>query len=94
MPRERIKHGHESRVVYDGDNPVAGESAMPSLDVSWSREPTGWVQIGIDAPTDFLAGIIRDGATSVWTDVLDRREINHMIRTLRRARDAAYGSDE
>lgn len=32
-------------------------------------------------------------AQHVYTEVLDRGQINKMIRTLRRARDSAYGSD-
>lgn len=30
----------------------------------------------------------------IWTEVLERSHINKFIRTLRRARDAAYGKDE
>ena len=30
----------------------------------------------------------------LWTDVLDRSQINTLIRVLRRARDQAYGRDE
>lgn len=72
----------------------------PSLDVTWNRDG-GWVQLGFYAPrlwwSDFLEsyeGSPEQHSFSAWTEVLDRREINHMIRTLRRARDAAYGSDE
>ena len=74
----------------------------PSLDVTWRREDAGgWVQIGFDAPRDWWERFIASYEGSpeahhfaAWTAVLDRREINHMIRTLRRARDAAYGNDE
>ena len=74
----------------------------PSLDVVWRREDVGgWVQIGLDAPRDWWERFIAsyEGSPeqhhfSAWTAVMDRRQINHMIRTLRRARDAAYGSDE
>lgn len=30
----------------------------------------------------------------VFSDVMDRAETNHAVRTLRRARDGAYGADE
>lgn len=74
----------------------------PSLDLSWRREDVGgWVQIGFDAPRDwwerFFASYDNSPEQrhfSAWTAVMDRRQINHMIKTLRRARDAAYGSDE
>lgn len=71
-----------------------------SLDVAWNRE-SGWVQIGIDAPRDWWERFIESYKNSpeqisfsAWIDVLDRSEINHLIRTLRRARDTAYGADE
>lgn len=72
----------------------------PSLDVSWNRDG-GWVQIAIDAPRDWwerfkesLDGSPEQHHMSAYTDVLTRKEINDLIRTLRRARDAAYGADE
>jgi hypothetical protein len=34
-----------------------------------------------------------DDPATVFTEVLDRGQINNMIRTLRRARDQAYGPD-
>lgn len=71
----------------------------PSLDVTWNRE-VGYVQVSIEAPVDwwdrFHESRTRDEQShyAAYTEVMDRREINHMIRTLRRARDAAYGADE
>lgn len=38
-------------------------------------------------------GDLRPTRTWVWTDELTRTELNKLIRTLRRARDDAYGSD-
>lgn len=75
---------------------------QPSLDVMWNRDG-GWVQIGFNAPREWWEDLaetydeehspgVQDW--SAWTDVLSRQEINHMIRTLRRARDLAYGKDE
>lgn len=72
----------------------------PSLDVSWNRE-AGWVQVAFDAPRDWwdrfysaVVGSPEQHHMTAYTDVLTRTELNHMIRTLRRARDAAYGADE
>lgn len=72
----------------------------PSFDVTWNRDG-GWVQLAFDAPRRWWDGFIKSYANSpeqthfpAYTEVLSRREINDLIRTLRRARDAAYGSDE
>ena len=73
---------------------------QPSLDVSWNKDAE-WVQIAFSAPRDwwenFFASHKDDTMAlsySAFTDVMSRQELNHMIRTLRRARDTAYGSDE
>ena len=72
----------------------------PSLDVFWNRDGE-YVQVAIEAPSywwkKFMEGRVDDPqilSFSAFTNVLTRKEINHMIRILRRARDAAYGSDE
>ena len=72
----------------------------PSLDVRWNRD-AGWVQMSIDAPRDWWERFIAsyEGSPeahefSVHTEVLSRSEINNLISTLRRARDAAYGADQ
>ena len=103
MPRETIVHWQEA-----ADTENTGEAARNGLDVSWSREGDqfgGMVQIGLDMPLSVLRDIRREldadekdpvsvVARALYTPSLDRRELNHLIRTLRRARDAAYGSDE
>lgn len=82
----------------------------PNVEVVWSRmeeytetrrreeDPQGWVQIGIDIDQVDLKDRMRydDGVTArtFYTDKLTRHQINEMIRTLKRARNAAYGSDE
>lgn len=54
------------------------------LSVGWNK--VGWVQIHMFPDTW--------ESTGDWTIVdLDRKDINSLIRLLRRARDAAYGSD-
>ncbi|QGZ16705.1 hypothetical protein PBI_DEWDROP_57 [Microbacterium phage Dewdrop] len=76
-----------------------------SLDVVWHRDG-GWVQLQIEAPPEWFEKALDEQAwksdpnagppmhQAVLTGVLDRRQINHLIKTLRRARDAAYGADE
>lgn len=72
----------------------------PSLEVAWTRD-MAHVQVAIDMPRELWIQIAQDLSTddrvsrkAIYTGVLTRQEINHTIRTLRRARDAAYGSDE
>lgn len=75
----------------------------PSLEVSWNRDGE-WVQVAFVAPREWFEKALADTAEHVdphgpaiftaYTNVLTRAELNHMIRTLRRARDTAYGADE
>jgi len=65
----------------------------PKVGVSWSRPPEGHVQVATVAepgqtldPEDLLV-------SNGWYATLDREGINKLIRTLRRARDQAYGAD-
>lgn len=75
----------------------------PALEVAWNRDGNngieGWVQV--IAHVD--AGDVVDRAAQLGgspdtvsfpSETMNRRQINHMIRTLRRARDAAFGTDE
>lgn len=88
---------------HPGDDalPDATFREEPSLEVSWNRDGS-WVQVAYVAPTDWWDRFMADDPNGVhgpkyrtaYTDVLTRQEINNLIRTLRRARDAAYGSDE
>ncbi len=69
-----------------------------SLDISWHRD--GWVQVAMAIPKEKWDRIVQqftdypDDEPNIYTDVLSRQEINNMIKTLRRARDQAYGADE
>lgn len=72
---------------------------QPSLDVHWNRDGE-YVQLAIDAPRTYWQRFLESYEGSpeatrfgVFTDRLTRSELNHLIRTLRRARDAAYGAD-
>lgn len=79
MPKEMITS------KYREDHPEIG------VQIGWGRE-SSHVQI---------ATVNRDGAElkptpegNGWYVQLGRHEINQVIRTLRRARDQAYGRDE
>lgn len=101
---EEIPGGLVSREMLPGDSFAnlpsdAKITEDTSLDVSWNRDAE-WVQISIEMTPDKWAELAENASGdgiehySIYTDVLSRSEINKMIRTLRRARDAAYGVDE
>jgi hypothetical protein len=72
--------------VFITDNPNQdGKTWM--FDLRWGRN--NYVQAATykAEPLDALSG-----ADAVWID-FDREGINRLIRTLRKARDQAYGSD-
>ncbi|WP_144834087.1 hypothetical protein [Microbacterium sp. BH-3-3-3] len=105
MPRERVQHGKSYPIheLSGGGGEAAGaySDVTPSLDIEWARDPQGRVQIAIEFSRERWMAIAKDlqdnsvvEARAIYTESLDRRELNHMIRTLRRARDAAYGADE
>lgn len=78
---------------------------QPSLDVIWNRE-AGWVQVLFEAPAEWFRKAMEEQAWKadpeeghpmpygVGTEPLTREQINNLIRTLRRARNAAFGADE
>lgn len=71
-----------------------------AVSLHWSRDAE-YVQIGIEAPRKFWDSFIQGYDSSkelhryeLYTESLTRKEINDLIKVLRRARDAAYGTDE
>jgi hypothetical protein len=106
MPREQINYPQFGVVIDPGDSghPVGTEiEKHPSaIHVGWNR--AGWVQLSLEADPSYFRFVADnpDGApfddgsqgTSAYSPVLNRVEINKLIRALRRARDQAYGRDE
>lgn len=92
MPRETVSHG-EIQTMSDMDGGNARVCGTPSLSVRWDRDHE-YVQVQLDADPEFWKQIVKDNCPTATSNVLSRKELNHLIRTLRRARDAAYGSDE
>jgi len=93
MPKDYITNmyfGQYGNSIPDDPNakPVPVALDASAVKVAWSREP-GHVEIAVIA--DF-GPEGRDGGGD-WHSQLDRNGINRLIRTLRRARDAAFGSD-
>jgi hypothetical protein len=89
MPRETVvpsQPAHQPTFNAAGVPRPSSEPPEPQhgLSVGWNK--IGWVQIHM-VPDQWES-------TGEWTIVdLDRASINRLIRTLRRARDAAYGAD-
>lgn len=105
MPREQINY---PGAYYEAD-PKTGASSLvapadAALHVSWDVH--GTLQIGYETDRDTAAAMVKDPGVptsgesqdadriTMYTPVLDRHEVNKLIRTLRRARDHAYGKDE
>ena len=72
--------------------PINGDDVSGfRVKVGWNRE-AGYVQIAtVDPELEESLDTSRDGGLYV---MLDRVDINHLIRHLRRARDQAFGRDE
>lgn len=107
MPREKINHAAPFTPVPDDcvAPAVHGESwPEPEVHVQWTHEGDhgfGHSQVGIDLPRGYVLHLAeelerRPDAPSVmaFSPVLERRELNRLIQTARRARDQAYGRDE
>ena len=77
----------------------------PAISIGWRSDTAGngHVQLEFNAEVAYFERValwqeswsLNEGPprTSVFSPVLDRAELNKMIRTLRRARNAAYGDD-
>lgn len=98
MPKEVIQRGglvNHFRADENGNLIEDQQVPDPTLQVKWNRDGAGgidgWVQVQFEMNETYTKNYIGEQVTS---DRLSRKEINHLIRTLRRARDAAYGSDE
>jgi hypothetical protein len=99
MPRERVQHPK----VYEyesADGTTGYVEHDPALDVTWQRD-SETVQVSIEFPRAQWLTICADlkddpeiSHKAIFSGNLPRPEINHFIRTLKRARDAAYGADE
>jgi len=105
MPKEQINYPRVVEVTCassDGTPNSTEKWEDPLVNVNWRNSPdgTGHVQVSLDLPEKYLRmaveslnGDLVTGSSLAWSPVLDRHDINRMIRALRRARDAAYGAD-
>lgn len=107
MPYEKINHGEPVKYTADGfrtelaptgAQDVAAEGTDPELIVNWVKK--GFVQIGLDVDLPQLRNtlLIAEAAQAdrqmVWTNALNREDLNRFIRVLRDVRNQVFGSDE
>ena len=92
MPKETISYGVPIR-LGDPDKGNGIDTFTPHLHVRWHREGE-WVQVQLTVEPEHARYLLDNTCRDITSEVLDRRAINNLIRTLRRARDAAYGTDE
>jgi hypothetical protein len=85
MPKEYI----EDRYTGHDDDAVA-EGSTAKVRVGWSREQEH-VEIATVAPDEIKLEPTPEG--NGWFVQLDRSGLNRLIRSLRKARDQAYGAD-
>lgn len=78
---------------------VRDQASLYDVRVGWERN-SGYVQVGIETADgrSIAKHLTGDGETpadfsGLW-GTLDRDGCNRLIRTVRRARDAAFGADE
>lgn len=89
MPKERI-YGRRGEAASNLDVMVEWGKAGVAYDV---EENDGNVSVVLlDTADEGLADGDNEEHTRVWT-ALDRTAVNRLIRTLRRARDGAFGAD-
>lgn len=109
MPREQINFPAPFEPHFDNspDLAVHGESwPEPELNVSWTRAADhgmGNVQVSLLLPVGYVKHLgaalaepdgLEPSGIGAFSPSLGRDELNRLIRTLRRARDQAYGADE
>lgn len=105
MPKELINHARTHEPPRRStDSPTSNDAYVyedPELAVSWSNlEASEHVQVFLDTPVTYLRSLadhVGDEArqrSKVWSVGLSRHEVNHLIRTLRRARNQVFGVDE
>jgi len=97
LDKSLVEFNNKPRLDVVWQRPLDGLSLPPGED------PSGAVQVEIILnPTDMRHRIDHVAAypedleafARFFTEPLTRHQINHLIRTLKRARDAAYGADE
>jgi hypothetical protein len=92
----------ESQVLHGYTPAVQVYWSKPSDAVRFDEDPEGFVQLGVEISELEFSHYVQmfleapqDAANrTFYTRKMTRIQLNSMIRVLKRARDAAYGSDE
>ncbi len=98
------KDGHEvdeGLATASFNIPEGGHSdTTPAVDLNWSKEHEH-VQVSVEFDRDRWIAIADElkanpevSKKAIYSPGMSRYQINKLIKTLRRARDAAFGSDE
>ena len=104
MPKERITPQTSVKVrqgsTTPGDTGQEYDVFEPSVLLTWrtSSEGAGHVQfcVEVDAADMLKKAQVAQGDSHLmegWGPPMNRGQINHLIRVLRRARDGAFGAD-
>jgi hypothetical protein len=106
MPREQINFPQPVETQY-GSCDGKGNSEQhvevntdPAVHVNWhnaGNDHGGHVQVSLECDRAYLASftdVLDDDRRNLYSPVLTRSDVNKLIRTLRKARDQAYGRDE
>jgi hypothetical protein len=90
---------YQTGEIFDDDAMIKLHE-MPSIEIRWDAE-AGEMQLAFVAPRgwwdEFIAaykGSPEQHEFPAWTAPINRRQSNYLIRTIRRARNAAFGVDE
>lgn len=97
MPREQINHA--PIIIKHEGTPNERHEALDAIcaAVGWNR--AGWAQVSLSLSRSRLQQLANEYSelpsdeVSLYSEVLTRTELNKMIKTLRKARDQAYGAD-
>lgn len=108
MPKEQINFPNPAHEVEDlGTGERTSAPMEPRLRVHWSSAEQAYVALSIDIDWETLQEYVdkrRENPDAYWgehddryelyTDLLDRADLQRLIKHTRRARDAVYGADE
>lgn len=94
MPREQITFRKIDTTTIE-DREVHTERETVNVHVGWNR--AGWVQVSLAATRRNFEQVIEashgEPEIFLFSEVIERGDLNKLIRALRKARDQAYGSD-
>ena len=87
MPKEYINNRYYGQTALSDTGPVALDDS--AIKVGWTKDREH-VEVAVVSHRDLATG---EPDADAWHSQFDRAGINRLIRTLRKARDEAFGSD-